>query len=129
MIVPPGYQTMRGRPLEDVATFQWERTNATILDDLAARPRERWTAVSYAELLQDPAAVVRGICEFAGVEYDAALAARVAGPLPASRHTHTEPAPDKWRRHEAAILARRADFEATWRRLQALPTLTGRNGS
>jgi LPS sulfotransferase NodH len=129
MIVPPGYPSMRGRPLEDVATFQWERTNATILDDLAARPRDRWTAVSYAELLRDPAMVVRGICEFAGVEYDAALAARVAGPLPASRHTHTEPAPDKWRRHEAAILARRAGFESTWQRLQALPTLTGRNGT
>jgi hypothetical protein len=129
MIVPPGYRSLRGRPLEDVAAFQWERTNATILDDLASRPRDRWVALSYAELLRDPEGALRGLCAFAGVEFDTALAARAAGPLPASRHTHTEPAPDKWRRHEAAILARRSRFEPTWQRLQALPTLSRRSGS
>jgi hypothetical protein len=123
MLLPPGWRDLRGRPLEEVAAFQWQRTNEIILDDLAARGRDRWCAVSYAELVADPERTLRSICDFAGLEFDAALAARAAGPLPVSRHTLTEPHSAKWQRNASLIERVLPGLELTWQRLQALPTV------
>ncbi len=91
-----------------------------MLDDLAALPRERWTSLRYADLIADPGAAVQRLCTFSGIEFDGALAARVAASLPLSRHTQTPPAPGKWRRHEAEILRVLPSLEPTWRRLEQL---------
>jgi hypothetical protein len=126
LLLPPGWQQLRGRPLEEVAAYQWERTNAIILEDLHARSRERWEVVSYSELLREPARVLQGICNFAGLAYDQALADRAGGPLPASRHTLTPPAEGKWRTNEAAVLRVLPSIERTWQRLRELATVTRR---
>jgi hypothetical protein len=127
MLLPPDWPRLRGRPLEEIAAFQWQRANEIVLEDLLARPRERWTVVDYADLLRDPAAAVRRICDFAGLEFDAALEARTAGALPASRHTLTTPDPGKWRRNEAEVLRVLPALEGTWRRLESLGTITPRS--
>jgi hypothetical protein len=87
---------------------------------LAALPRERWTAISYADLVHDPQATVRGLCAFAGIDFDPALAEHVAAPLPHSRYTLTPPEPGKWRRNEREIERVLPGLTDTWRRLQAL---------
>ena len=120
LLLPPGWQALRGAPPETVAAWQWRSANQTALEDLSQLPPEDWTSVAYHDFLADPEAVTRRLCEFAGAPFDAALQARVAGQLPLSRHTHTAPAPDKWRRHEDAILRALPGVEACWRRLQAL---------
>ena len=108
---------MRGRPLEEIAAFQWELTNRMVLDDLGPLPRERWISLSYAELLADPPGVVHRLCRFMGIEADARLRERAAAPLPLSRFTVTPPTTGKWRRDEAAINRVLPGIEATWRRL------------
>jgi hypothetical protein len=123
MLLPPGWRELRGRPLEQVAAFQWQRTNEIILDDLQARGRERWCVVNYVELVNEPARTLRGICEFAGLEFDASLADRAARPLPVSRHTLTAPSADKWRRNATLIERVLPGLEGTWQRLRALPTV------
>jgi len=120
LLLPPGWQQLRGKALEEVAAYQWETANRTVIDDLAQLPRERWTSLRYADLLADPRSTVSRLCQFAGIEFDAALAARVAGALPLSRHTQTPPAPEKWRRHEAEIQRVLPSIEPTWRRLEQL---------
>jgi LPS sulfotransferase NodH len=120
LLLPPGWQPLRGKSLEDVAAHQWDATNRIVLDDLAALQGDRWTALSYAELLADPRATVRRICAFADIDFDAALQARVAGPLPLSRHTQTPPVSDKWRRNEEQVLRVLPVVEATWQRLKSL---------
>jgi len=127
MLLPPGWEELRGKPLEEIAAVQWERTNRTVLTDLRALPAQRWMSVQYADLLSDPRATVAAICQFAGIDFDAALAARVAAELPPSRHTLTRPEHDKWRSNEAAILRVLPQVEATWRELEALPPLTRRS--
>ena len=119
LLLPPGWRAMRGRPLEEIAAFQWECTNRIMLDDLAALGSGRWTSVNYADLLSDPAAVASRLCGFIGIEPDAALRERTAGPLPLSRYTQTPPARDKWRLNESLIERVLPAVEATWRRLQA----------
>jgi len=120
LLLPPGWQALRGASLETVAAWQWRSANQTALEDLQQLPPEDWTSVAYHDFLADPEGVTRRLCGFAGVPFDAALQTRVAGQLPLSRHTHTAPAPDKWRRHEDAILRALPGVEACWQRLRAL---------
>jgi len=120
LLLPPGWQQLRGKPLEEVAAYQWDCANRVALDDLSALPRERWTSLRYADLVGDPRAAVQRLCAFSGIEFDAKLAARVAAPLPPSGLTQTPPAADKWRRNEAAILRVLPTIEPTWRRLEQL---------
>jgi LPS sulfotransferase NodH len=120
LLLTPGWQALRDAPLEEIAAWQWQCANRTALDDLQQLPRGDWTSVAYHEFLADPAATLRRLCGFAGVPFDAALQARTAAALPLSRHTHTLPAPDKWRRNEAQILRVLPGLETTWQRLRAL---------
>ena len=120
LLLPPGWQAMNARPLEEIAAFQWDTANRLALADLAELPAGRWKAVSYAQLLADPAATIRGLCEFIDIEFDASLAEHTAGPLPASRFTLTAPQPGKWRQNEAAIERVLPSVTQTWDRLRSL---------
>ncbi len=120
LLLPPGWQMLRGAPLETVAAWQWRSVNQTALDDLQSLPPEDWTRVNYHDFLADPEAAVRRLCDFARVPFDAALQARTRGRLPLSRQTNTAPAPDKWRRDEDAILRVLPGLEACWQRLRVL---------
>ncbi len=120
MLLPPDWREMRGRPLEEVAAFQWRTANRIIADDLAALGAGRHIMVSYEEFLKNPATEVGRICEFAGWQVDDALRQRVAGPLPLSRYTQTQPQPDKWRKNEDLIQRVMPSLEETWTRLREL---------
>lgn len=122
MLLPPDWRSLRGRPREEIAAYQWDCTNRIVLDDLEQLDPERWTSLSYSELVSQPRETMQRLCDFAGIELDTALAERVASPLPLSRYTQTPPAAEKWRAHEDAIRRVLPQVEATWQRLQALRT-------
>jgi hypothetical protein len=103
LLLPPGYERLQGRPLEEVVAYQWRIANETILDDLADLPRERWTAVRYEAFLADPRAEVGRLLDFAGLAMDDRLAEYLAKPLPLSKYTQTRPEPDKWKQNEKEI--------------------------
>jgi LPS sulfotransferase NodH len=103
LLLPPGYERLQGRPLEEVVAFQWQAANETILDDLRSVPRERWTTVRYEELIRNPMAEVARLLKFADLSMDSWLAEYLSKPLPLSRHTKSAPHPDKWRRDAAEI--------------------------
>ena len=103
MLLPPGYERMKDRPLEEVVAFQWQAANEAILEDLESVPRDRWTTARYEDLIRDPASEIAKLLEFAGLTMDARLAEYLSKPLPLSRHTKTPPRPDKWRQDEAEI--------------------------
>jgi hypothetical protein len=105
LLLPPGWREQTGRPLEEIAAFQWQAANRCIIDDLARLAPERWTAINAAELLQDPAAAVARLCAFMDVPFDPGLRSFVERPLPRSRYTVTAPDQDKWR-NNAPLLAR-----------------------
>jgi LPS sulfotransferase NodH len=120
LLLPRGWQEMNGKPLEEIAAFQWNAANQTLLDDLAALPQQRWTSLSYGELLANPLATVTRLCEFAAIPLDQSLRERVQAPLPHSKQTHTAPAAEKWRSNEAQIARVLPTVAATWKRLQSL---------
>ncbi len=119
MLLPPGYERLKDRPLEEIVAFQWQSANETILDDLASVPRDRWTTVRYEDLIRDPRAEVTKLLEFAGLSMDPRLAEYLSKPLPLSRHTHTAPDPEKWRQ----------DAKEIERVLPALAAINARLGS
>ncbi|MFT4252360.1 MAG: sulfotransferase [Caulobacter sp.] len=120
LLLPPNYRDLDQRPLEEVAAFQWEAVNRIVLEDLAAFDPQRWTSVSYADLLADTPGTINRLLDFAGLAPDAALSEHLARPLPHSQYTHTAPAADKWRINAAEIERVRPMFDETWSRLRAL---------
>ncbi len=103
LLLPPGWQALKGRPLPEIAAYQWATTNQTIMDDLEQLPADRRHVVRYSDFVADPAAVIRGVCEFAGIAFDEALSERTGGDLPPSRHTLTPPKAGKWKKNAAGI--------------------------
>ena len=120
LILPPGWPSMNGEPLERIAAFQWETTNRLAMDDLAELPSRRWTSASYEELVKSPMATVERLCDFLDIDMDEALRARLARPLPPSRQTHTPPMDGKWRNNADLIEPLMPQLQTTWRRLAAL---------
>jgi hypothetical protein len=120
MVLPPGWRALNGRPVEEIAAFQWESTNRIVRDDLAVLPGDRWTAVEYSELIREPQATVERLCAFLGIEVDPALRARIEAPLPPARYTQTPPAADKWRMNATLIERVLPRVASTWERLKAL---------
>jgi hypothetical protein len=120
LLLPPGWRRMNGKPLAEIAAWQWEQANSIILSDLRNMPTECWTAVSYAQLVGAPDATVRRLCEFMALDRDEKLAQRLRSSLPHSRYTLTAPDAEKWRAHEAEILSVLPGVAATWHQLQTL---------
>jgi len=120
MLLPPGWRAMNGRPLAEIAAWQWQQTNARILDDLTPLGHERWAVVQYDDLLRDPPGTIGKLCEFLRLPVDSALAQRLSAPLPPSRYTLTAPSADKWRANEAQIAPVLPSVQATWDRLRVL---------
>ena len=120
MVLPPGWRALNGRPLEEIAAFQWDSTNRIMREDLALLPSDRWTAVEYSELIRAPQATIERLCGFLGIDVDPALRARIEAPLPPARYTQTPPAADKWRMNAPLIERVLPRVASTWERLQAL---------
>ena len=120
LLLPPEWRKMNGRPLHEIAAWQWQQTNQIILDDLEQLPRERWTVLEYADLIRDPTAAISKLCERLRLSVDPALEQRLSAPLPQSRYTLTAPAKDKWRMNAADIESVLPSVQDTWRRLQSL---------
>jgi hypothetical protein len=117
LLLPPGYERLQGKPLEEIVAYQWRVANETILDDLDAVPRERWTSVRYEDLVGNPRATVEKLLGFMGLAMDDRLAEYLAKPLPPSRHTQSAPDPEKWRQNEKEIERVMPQLEAIARRL------------
>jgi Sulfotransferase family/Aspartyl/Asparaginyl beta-hydroxylase len=118
LLLPPGWRHLSGRPLEDIAAFQWESTNRIVLDDLSLLPANRWTVLEYSDLIGDPQASIERLCQFLDLEMDDDLRARLAGPLPFARYTHTPPSSGKWEMNREAIERVLPRVAATWERLK-----------
>ena len=102
-LLTPGWEALRDRPLVEIAAHQWRVANETILTDLDRLPRSDWRLVRYADLVATPKQIIREVAAFADLRWDEEVEQLVSQALPVSRVTLTTPAPDKWRKHAAAM--------------------------
>lgn len=120
LLLPPGWQGLRGCSLAEICAFQWDSANRVILDDLEKLPPERWLACQYDDLTQCTEPLIRKICEFAGLDLDDRLVQHISGALPLSRLTQTAPDPEKWRKNETVILPVLGSVDETWQRCRQI---------
>lgn len=118
LILPPGWASMNGKAVEEIAAFQWQTTNQLVMEDLKSIPKDRWCVLNYDEFLSDPADATAKICRLIGIGIDTALRKRLASELPLSHYTLTPPYRDKWRRNADLIQRVAPSIEATWQRLK-----------
>jgi hypothetical protein len=100
LLLVPGWPRLIGRPLPEVVAEQWAITSETLLDDLAAIPRNRLRGIVHGEFLQSPQPIVETVARSLDLEWD-----RQLGPLPLSKTTVSQPRADKWRAIEPVIEA------------------------
>ncbi|HEY2047844.1 MAG TPA: sulfotransferase [Caulobacteraceae bacterium] len=98
-LLTPGWRALVDAPLEEIVAAQWATTTQILLDDLAALPRERWTAIRHESFVAAPQAEILRLCGRLEFEWDRTL----DGNLPLSRYTLTPPDPGKWRVHAPMI--------------------------
>jgi hypothetical protein len=104
MLLPPGYQELRGKPLVEIAAFQWLSANTYSLEDLSLLPPSSWIAISYEQLVTNHAVLIRRICDFIGIPADPHLQAYInETDLPLSCSTLTPPADNKWHKEAEEI--------------------------
>lgn len=118
LLLPPGWQALKGVPLAQVAAYQWRQTNETVMDDLSRIPAHRRHVLRYDDLIAEPARTVRQLADYCDIRFDAALHQRTLAPLPPSRYTDTPPATGKWRANAELIEPLLPGLDATLRRLQ-----------
>jgi quercetin dioxygenase-like cupin family protein len=101
LLLVPGWQRLKGLPLPEIVAHQWAITQTTMLDDLAALPRERVRVIRYDDFVADPDARMSALIPSLGLEWDRSL----DQVLPLSKYTLSRPDPEKWRRLEQYITA------------------------
>ena len=100
LLLTPGWQELRSRPLPEVVARQWATTTDVLLDDLAPLATAgRVTRLRYEDLLQAPQDTMTELTRALGLSWDVTLGTT----LPLSPTVVTPPRPDKWRRQAAEI--------------------------
>jgi len=99
LLLVPGWRTLAGLSLAEIAARQWEKATTCLLDDLEALSPERWCAVSYARMIADPQDEMMRLCQWLAVPWDR----NVTVPLPISHTALDPPSAHKWRRNEEAL--------------------------
>jgi LPS sulfotransferase NodH len=100
LLLPKGWQTFHDATLEEHAAFQWNAANQSVIEELSKLDRQRWTSVSYHQLVSNPEKTLHKLCDFAGVS-KTGLSAN--NKMAMSRYTLTEPSKNKWLKNAALI--------------------------
>lgn len=102
-LLTPGWTGLIGKPLAEIAAYQWKTANQYIMDDLSKSPASSWCRVRYRDLIRQPAAVIKKIAQFAALQWDRHMEEKTNQPLPLSRMVLSPPDPEKWRKNERDI--------------------------
>ena len=120
LLLPPGWRDLNGRPLAEIAAFQWAACNKVALSDLSQLDAKSWVSVSYERLLSNPTKEIERLCKFIGVGVGNELQASLDGDLPLSSSVVSKPDVDKWKRHEEEILLTLDRVEPTVKLISSL---------
>ncbi|WP_228445307.1 sulfotransferase family protein [Thalassotalea sp. HSM 43] len=120
LLLPPNWQSMQGKRLEQIASFQWQSANNHILDELEKIDPSRWMMVNYQELLDNPATTVNSILNFAGLAADKVMTESLQQGLPLSQYTLSAPDKNKWHKKAAVLANVMAEGEDTLQRINTV---------
>lgn len=119
-LLPLGWEALREKSVVEIAAYQWQAANTTIVEDLAALPRATWSLVHYTDLVREPRRTIQQIAQFAALPWDHQVEQRVAQALPPSSMTLTAPKADKWRKHARQLEPLLPGLETLIKQVEAL---------
>ena len=102
-VLPPGWRALQDKSIAEIAAFQWAACQESILQGLETMPQDKFEALNYADVVNDPAGTLTRIGKRFDIELD--LDQVTDGAIPLSRTTISAPDAEKWRRHEEQIMA------------------------
>ena len=102
LFLPENWQQLQGKSLQQIATYQWQQSNASIIGDLTKLDSNRWRIVNYQDLIDNPEKVIASISKFIDIDIDQKFKATYENGLPLSQYTLTRPDKNKW--HKRAHL-------------------------
>ncbi|MGD1921337.1 MAG: sulfotransferase [Pleurocapsa sp.] len=117
LLLTPQWQDLNGQSLAQIAKTQWKTTHEAIMNSLQCIDAKRWQTVSYEDLIQNPQAEMKRLCQFADIEWDRNLS---PGSLALSKFTLTPPQPDKWKQNESVIMPLLEEIQPTCDRLNEM---------
>ena len=103
LLLVPGWQDLKDKPLHEVVAHQWATTTTVMLDDLEQLDESRVQAIDYGAFLASPQMEMERIAMGLGLGWDRQLGD--GGSLPLSKFTVSQPDRQKWRRVEKEIEA------------------------
>ena len=103
LLLVPGWPSLDGRPLPEIAASQWAITMNRLLDDLERLPDARIRVIEHDALLAAPQLMTKRLAASLDLGWDQMLGAQ----LPLSKTTVSLPSSDKWRQQAEVI-------EAVW---------------
>jgi len=103
-LLPPNWQDLKGKRIDEIATFQWDICNKTIHNELQQLPDESWHMVHYQDFLDNTVSVIHKLCEFVEIEFDEAWKEKCNSPLPYSQYTLSKPEKYKWQKNKHLLI-------------------------
>lgn len=94
---PPGWEEYLDKPLEEVCAFQWISAHKYSMQSFDKLDKSRWVQVKYEDLIANPEKIIRELCMFIDVPYEAKLKASSEA-LPVVS-TDSKPDTSKWKKN------------------------------
>jgi len=118
LLLPKKWQNYHHAPVEKLAQFQWMSANQSIVNSLSELPSQRWTAISYSQLMENTANTLDNLCEFCGITTEGINAE--SGKQQLSIHTLTPPKKNKWHKNATKLAAVLPDLSELLAELKTL---------
>ncbi len=115
-LLPKGWRKMNGKSLAEIAYFQWKESNQQIMQNLESLPKNRWTALDYADFIKNPYSEISNLIKIFSIGATANQSDYQQ--LALSKTTSTTPAKDKWKRHQEQISPLISDMQEQYQNIK-----------
>jgi hypothetical protein len=99
-LLPDNWEAVKGKTLSEIAYFQYESANKSIMKDLQSFPKDKVYVLDYDDFINNTKHHLKLICQKAELPFGERMQQVSNKPLPLSRFTLDAPKKEKWRKNE-----------------------------
>ena len=121
-LLPDGWENYHNSSIAEIAAFQWQQSNETIVNELSKMNSDRWLAISYQQLIEETHVTLTRLGKFCQLQKADEFVEKNPQALSISRYTLTKPEVNKWHKNAHLISGLIPELESSVSKIQ---TLTG----
>jgi hypothetical protein len=99
-LLPDNWEAVNGKTLSEIAYFQYESANKSIMKGLQSFPKDKIYVLDYDDFINNTKHHLKLICQKAELPFGKRMQQVSNKPLPLSRFTLDAPKKEKWRKNE-----------------------------